>query len=331
MIPKSIGSGDLFYALALSGVFAGIFLLVSALFQMVITPWRQRREVAKRVADERLTQMAQSGLFRSDFDGPKNVILRTVEKVFRQGTLQNLQRTLFQADIYTGLPRFINIVIVCAGVGFLSGWYFRSLWLQLALGLGCGCLPFLYLNYRKQRKARLIEQQMPDAMELLARSLRAGHTLPSAVNLAALEILPPLGSELRLAHEEQRLGLSMPEALEHMAARATSKDLRYFVSAINIQHEVGGNLAEVMENIGSLIRDRLNLKAKVRALSSHVRLSATIVTVLPFALFFYLYKTTPDYMRVLVADPKGQKLLMFGLVLIALGAIIMRRMANFKV
>jgi tight adherence protein B len=257
--------------------------------------------------------------------------LRTIDKVLHPRTLAKLQRTLFQADIYTGLPRFINIVIVCACLGFLAGWFLRSFWLQLALGFAGGVLPFLYLRVRKDRKARLIEAQMPDAMELLARSLRAGHTLPAAVDLAAQEIPPPLGSELRLAHEEQRLGLSMTESLEHMARRTTSRDLRYFVSAVTIQAEVGGNLAEVMENIGSLIRDRLNLKAKVQALSSHVRLSATIVTILPFALFFYFLKVNPKYMGVMFTDPKGQKLLILGLVCIVLGSIVMRRMANFKV
>jgi len=125
--------------------------------------------------------------------------------------------------------------------------------------------------------------------------------------------------------------MSMTESLEHMAQRTTSRDLRYFVSAVTIQSEVGGNLSEVMENIGSLIRDRLNLKAKVQALSSHVRLSGTIVTILPFALFFYFLKVNPKYMGVMLTDPKGQKLLIFGLVFIVLGSMIMRRMANFKV
>lgn len=331
MIPKSIGSGDLLYALALSAIFAGILLLISALFRLVITPWQRRREVAKRVQDERLTLMARTGILRSELEDPKNIFLKICEKVFSRERLGNLQRTLLQADIYTGLPLFINIVIICASSGVILGWYLRSLFLQLALGLGGGCLPFFYLRYRKTRKARLIEQQMPDAMEFLARSLRAGHTLAASVDLAAQELDYPLGSEMRLAHEEQRLGLSMPEALEHMAERTTSKDLRYFVSAINIQYEVGGNLAEIMGTIGSLIRDRLNLKAKVRALTSEVRLSATMLTILPVVLFFLVYKFNPDYAGVLLTDPTGRKLLLLGVIFIGLGSVIMRKMANFKV
>jgi tight adherence protein B len=331
MIPTSIGSGDIWYALALSGLFASIFILISALYRLVITPWRRRREVAKRVQDEKLTMMVRSGLLRSEFEGSKHVFIKIIEKVFSRERLADLQKTLFQADIYTGLHRFLNIVILCACVGIMTGWYFRSLFLQLALGFGAGCLPFLYLRNRKKRKARLIEQQMPDTMELLARSLRAGHTLTSAVEVAAQEISPPLGTELRLSHEEQRLGLTIAEALEHMSERATSKELRFFVAAINIQHEVGGNLAELMENISALIRGRLNLKAKVRALTSEARTSATILSIFPFVVFFVTLNLIPDYTRVLLTDPTGRKLLVGGVILIILGAVIMNKLADLKV
>jgi tight adherence protein B len=331
MPPISIGSGALLYALILSAVFAGIFLLTSTLCQFIVSPWRRRREVAKRVQDERLTMMARSGLLRSDIAGQKNIFLTVCGKIFSQERLVKLQQTLLQADIYIGLPLFINIVIISASLGIIIAWFSRSFYLQLALGLMGGWLPFLYLRLRQQRKARLIEKQMPDAMEFLARSLRAGHTLAASVDLAAHEVDHPLGSELRLAHEEQRLGLSMPVALEHMAERTTSKDLRYFVSAINIQHEVGGNLAEVMETIGSLIRDRLNLKAKMFALTAHIRSSATLLTILPVALFFLVYKLNPDYAGVLLTDPAGRKLLLTGIIFIGFGSIIMRKMANIKV
>lgn len=331
MPPISIGSGALLYALTLSAVFAGIFLLASTLCQFIITPWRRRREVAKRVQDERLTMMVRSILFRSEIEDQKNIFLTVCGKIFGQERLQKLRKTLLQADIYIGLPLFINIIIICASLGVIAAWFLNSLFLQLALGVMGGWLPFLYLRFRQQRKARLIEQQMPDAMEFLARSLRAGHTLAASVDLAAQEVDHPLGSELRLAHEEQRLGLSMPTALEHMAERTTSKDLRYFVSAINIQHEVGGNLAEVMETIGSLIRDRLNLKAKMFALTAHIRSSATLLTVLPFGLFFLVYKFNPDYAGVLLTDPAGRKLLITGIIFITLGSVIMRKMANIKV
>jgi tight adherence protein B len=326
-----ISSGDLWYALALSGLFAGIFLLISALIHLAIIPWRRRRTAQRRVREARISELAQSGIFRSEFVEPKSIILRAIEKIFGPEKLKNLQSSLFQADIFTGLGRFVNLVIIAGCFGFIVGWSTPNLLWRLTLTCGCACLPFLYLRFRKQRKARLIEQQMPDAMELLARSLRAGHTLPAAVDLAAQEIPPPLGSELHLAHEEQRLGIGMAEALEHLADRTTSRDLRYFVTAVMIQYEVGGNLAELMDNIGSLIRARLNLKAKVMALSSHVRLSAAIVTVLPFVLFLVLYKLNPAYMSVLLHDPKGFKLLSVGVVSIALGSLVMRRMSRLTV
>ena len=191
MIPKSISFGDLWYALALSAVFAGIFFLASLCFRLVITPLQRRREIVKRAHDDRLALMARSGIFRSDIGSQKDLFIKIIERIFGRKSLQNLLEILLQADIYSGLPRFIYAVLICAGLGFLAGWYFRNLMLQFALARGGSSLPFFYLNYRKNRKTRLIEEQMPDTMELLSRSLRAGHTLPSAVDLAAQEYRLP--------------------------------------------------------------------------------------------------------------------------------------------
>ena len=207
--------------------------------------------------------MARAGLFRSCFCVSKNFNPRAIERVFGWERLLLLRRTLFQADIYTSLPRFLNIVILCACAGIMVGWCLRNPFSQLALGNGGGFLPFLYLRQRQRRKARLIEQQLPDTMELLARSLLSGHTLPSAVDLASQEIPAPLGTELRLAHEEQRLGLTMPEALEKMAGRTCpSRDLRYCAAAINIRRGRGDFRREPGQISSALIRGRLDLKSK---------------------------------------------------------------------
>jgi hypothetical protein len=118
MIPKSIGSGDLLYALAISALFVGVFILISTFLRLVISPWRSRRKVSKRVQEERLTEIVRSGIFRANIDGPKTPILRVIETIFNRKRLENLQRALFQADIYTSLPRFLNIVILSVCVGF---------------------------------------------------------------------------------------------------------------------------------------------------------------------------------------------------------------------
>ncbi len=178
MIPKSIGSGDLLYALALSAIFAGIFLLISALFRLVITPWRRRREVAKRVQDERLTLMARSGIFRSEFDDPKNIILKICRKSFQPGTpRQSSANSLSGRHLHRSAPlhqyrHHLRLFWGYPGAGISAACSCSWPWAS-----GAAACPFSICAIARTRKARLIEQQMPDAMELLARSLRAGHTL----------------------------------------------------------------------------------------------------------------------------------------------------------
>jgi tight adherence protein B len=172
---------------------------------------------------------------------------------------------------------------------------------------------------------------MPEAMELLARSLRAGHTLQSTLELVSQEIPPPLGKEMRVTYEEQRLGLSISQALRRMADRVASQDLRYFVTAVLIQTETGGNLAELLETIGSLIRDRLKLKGKVQALTAEGRFSALVLIGLPLVTFGFLYLINPGYVMVLLTDPMGTKILTGGVFLVILGALVMKKMVTIKV
>ena len=146
---------------------------------------------------------------------------------------------------------------------------------------------------------------MPDAMELLARSLRAGHTLSGTLDLVSQEIPAPLGTEMRITYDEQKLGLSMTQAFRRMGERVASQDLRYCVTAVIIQSETGGNLAEILENIGLIIRDRLKLKGKVQGLTAEGRFSALILSLLPFVTFLALYVINRAYVMTLFHDPLG--------------------------
>jgi tight adherence protein B len=218
------------------------------------------------------------------------------------------------------------VVFLLAGVGFLAGLVFwKSVILGLLIALPLGLAPFVYLRRQRTKKALTIEGQMPDAMELLARSLRAGHTLPSAVELLGDELEHPLGTEMKIAFEEQRFGLSMPEALGNMLDRVDSRDLRYFVTAVLIQSETGGNLVEITQKIGHLIRERLNFKGKIRTLTAEGRMSAIILTLLPVVLFFGILALRPKYQLALLQTGTGRAMLLTGVFLLALGGFIMQK------
>ncbi len=207
----------------------------------------------------------------------------------------------------------------------------NHLLLEIGLAVGLGYLPFFYLRFKKQRKSRLFEKQMPEAMELLARSLRAGHTLPSAIDLMSQEIGYPLGSEMRVVYEEQRLGLGLPVALRRMAERVASKDFHYFVTAVLIQNETGGNLVEIMENIAYIIRERLKLGGKIKALTAEGRFSAIILVLLPVVIFMLMTYLNHDYIMTLWREPLGYKLLVAAIISMFAGALWMKKMVQIKV
>jgi tight adherence protein B len=326
----NISTRNFLYALQLSSVFVVIYLVISLLMPRLVNPWRDRRNIKQRLRADKLFNLGRAKIFKEDFSDEQNYVSAWLEKFFGRPKINSLRRHLLQADIYLSVERFLSIWIFLGGLGISMMFFFPHLLAKLG-GLAVIFLPLWYLLYKKKQKVKQIEQQMPDAMELLARSLRAGHTLASAAELAGMEVPHPLGTEFRLAYEEQRLGFSITEAFQRMADRNTSKDLQYFVAAVMIQHEAGGNIAELMENISKLIRSRLNLKAKTQALTAQMRLSASLVTVLPIVIFLLIYKINTNYVRTFLNDPIGYNLILMGIAFLVIGNLWLRKLANLEV
>jgi len=326
------GAGDSSYAFGLAAVFAGVFLLVAAINHFFIDPLLQRRRLHARLRGNRKEQEIRAQIFKAYQEADTSLIMLVLQKLVGLGKIENLQRGLLQADIYLGIGTFLSLVGILGSGGFILGLVLASSFVWAAgLALFLGFLPIFYLRWKKRRKALLFEKQMPDAMELLARSVRAGHTLGATLELVSQEIPPPLGAEMRITYEEQRLGLSMGQALRRMAERVDSQDLRYFVTAVLIQMESGGNLAEILDNIGYLIRERLKLKGKIRGLTAEGRFSAIVLALLPVVTFLALYFLNRAYIVTLLQDPLGIKILLAGLTSVLIGALVMKRMVNIRV
>lgn len=324
-------SPDVEYALGLSGTFVGVCLFVSGVYLLLIKPLRQRQRVTRRISGSAREKLARVQIFKACQETQKSLLLSLVQSLTGWGRIENLQQKLLQADIYWPPATFLGVVGILACLGILLGMMKNHLLLGIGLAVGLGYLPFFYLRFKKQRKSRLFEKQMPEAMELLARSLRAGHTLPSAIDLMSQEIGHPLGSEMRIVYEEQRLGLGLPVALRRLAERVASPDLRYFVTAVLIQNETGGNLAEIMENIGYIIRERLKLAGKVRGLTAEGRFSAIILGLLPLVIFMLMTFINYNYIMTLWREPLGYKLLVTGVISVLIGALWMKKMIQIKV
>ena len=324
----NISNKDIWYALGLSAIFLSGFVGTSLVYQHVIRPMRKRQHLRERMDETHRSDLARAQIFKTQPGGKKGLIVNLMERTGWRATLEKLQKELMRAGIYKTPGNFLSLAVILASAGFILGRFGNNFLVSLLIALVAGTIPFLFLSIKKKKRTSLIERQMPDVMELLARSLRAGHTLPSALELAGKETPEPLGTELRTAYEEQRLGLSLGDALRHVVDRVASRDLRYFVTAVLIQTETGGNLAEIMEKIGYLIRDRLRVKAKIRGLTAEGRLSATILSILPFAMFLILFTIHKQYVMTLFVDPWGNKLLVAGLIAMTLGILSMRRIIN---
>lgn len=237
-----------------------------------------------------------------------------------------------QADCEAPLGMFVLATPLLALAGLLAvKWMHLPFLLALLCALVLGSLPAAYLFWLKSSRITQFERQLPEALELTSRALRAGHAFSVGLKLVGDESPDPTGKEFRRVFDEIAMGVSLPEALQNMTDRVESVDLRFFMTSVLVQRETGGNLAEIIDSLAALIRKRFELQLKVRALSAEGRFSGLILFCLPIVVGLILYKMNPDYMSTLFTDPAGHNMLMVGSFMMITGAIIMKRMVTIKV
>jgi tight adherence protein B len=242
-------------------------------------------------------------------------------------------RLLFQqADTSLTVPRLTLIcgVIALAGAGLGAATGLPLAFLPV-VALLAATLPILWLLWRRKRRLKAFAVQLPDALEMLARALRAGQSLAAGFNMAAGEMGPPIGKEFGRVFEEQNLGIPLEESLNEMAERIPNLDLKFFVTAVILQRQTGGDLAEILDKIGSLIRQRFQIWGQVQALTGEGRLSGIVLMALPVLLFVTVYYLNPTYIMLLFTDPLGKKMLAIAIFLQVVGALVIRKIVNIKV
>jgi len=192
-------------------------------------------------------------------------------------------------------------------------------------------IPIGYLMFARKQRLGKFGRQLPEALELLGRSLRAGHSLNAGFGLVASETDAPLATEFGRAFEEQNLGIPLEEAIEDMAGRVPNMDLRFFATAVILQRQTGGDLAEILDKIGHLIRERLQILGQIQALTGEGRMSGIVLLALPPVLFLVMLKMNYEYAMTLFTDPTGRYLLCGALVSQVLGAIVIKKIITIKV
>ena len=242
-----------------------------------------------------------------------------------------LQLLIEQCDLQWTVGRIVfgTLVLICLGA-VLGNWWIVPGLLGWAPGLALGAIPYLFLLQKRKRRLRRFSELLPEAIDLMSRGLRAGQALSASVETIAQESDEPLRSEFRRAADEQSFGLPFREAMINLSRRVPVTDLQFLVTAILVQKETGGNLAQILDKASHVIRERVRVAGQMRIRTAQGRLTGWILCALPFVIFIALNFLNPGYGKALFQDPLGQKLVTYAAVMMVIGMLVIRKIVNIK-
>jgi tight adherence protein B len=311
------------FALVLTIIFGGYWTFV------VLPEGKEERAVRARLKATRSKRFAVAMLKPEEplsAVGPLNGALSLGGAAVRP-----LRRLVHQSGLQITLGTLVLTVVFFALAAMLLVAYLTSsIWLAVGGGGVAALSPLAYLRYAARKRVTALETQFPEAADLMARALRAGHAFTMALQMAADELPEPLGPEFRLLFEQQNYGMSLADALKEFAARVPLLDVRFFVTAVLTQRETGGNLAEVLDSLSAVIRDRFKVRRQIRVISAHGRTTGLVLGFLPPIVAIILFTIAPEHMKLLFDDPLGRGMLIGAVVLQAVGVLIIRRIVNVE-
>jgi tight adherence protein B len=248
-----------------------------------------------------------------------------------QATL-HLKRMLDQADLHITPSRLIMFSFMAGTLGALATSVLSSfIPLMVLFGLVAASIPFIHVWWKRRKRFNEFLSLLPDALELISRALSAGHAFSEALHMVSTEMPEPIASEFRKTYEEQNLGLSLKLALENLAQRVPLLDLRMCITAVLIQRETGGNLAEILEKVAYTIRERFRILGDLKTLTTSSRMSAWLLCGLPIFVAIAVTMMNPEYMSVLWKDHRGHYLIAAALIMQITGMLIVRKILNIKI
>ena len=321
----------LFYMFLVSGFIAVVLLLEGGLLM-----WNSYQGPEARTIGRRLRALsagdhgdAHGALFKERSLSQMPTMARLLLHVPR---VHQLDLLLIQSGSSWTVARVFGMSAAFGVIGFVAMTSLHlSMWLPPAVAGAAAALPLLWILHCRRQRLHNFDQQLPEALDLISRAMRAGHAFPGALQMVAEESPNPIGSEFRTTFEEVNYGISVKDAMLNLATRVPSTDLRYFVIAVMIQRETGGNLAELLGNISALMRARFKLLGTIRVLSTEGRLSAWILTLLPIGTAFMINLVNPGFMEILWTDETGLKMLQTTVVMMAFGIFAMWRIVKIRV
>ena len=300
---------------------------VSGLYFLVATP------LARHKLKMRLTT-PQVAVDDGEDGEPRDIVRRKTLIYFPAlgGLAPKLEFFLQQAAVKMPVSTFLSIA---AGAVFVTALVTFVMYMPLPAVLGltavAGVIPFWVVSFKRKRRFSAFQEQFPDAIDMLARAVRAGHAFNVAFSLIADEMSDPVAEEFRIAHRQQNLGMPMREALRNLAKRMPMADVRIFVTALQIQRESGGNLGEILDNLSTVIRERFRLLREVDVLTTEARFTMYVLMAVPFGATLVMYLTNPAYIMPLFTKSIGHKALAVGGIMQVVGYLFVRKIVKIKI
>lgn len=318
---------------ALLAVFLAAFFSVVAVYavanEKLGTQQKRIKERIKSIAAEIKPEKTELGILRDERVSEIPAFNRFLSKI---ALTKYLQKQLDEAGIPLKAGALILGMLSLGGFAYLLfNFLLKNQLIALIIGLLVLPLPYLYVQIKRKQRRDRFDTLLPEGLDLICNALKAGFSLESAMRMVAQEIPDPVGIEFAVAFEEQNLGISLSESLTNLGNRVDSDDLKLFATAILIQKKSGGNLAEVLEKIASVIRERFRLQREIKIFTSHGRLSGYILVILPIIVAVILYFLNPDYLNILFKDRTGNYLLAGAVILQIIGILTIRKIINIRI
>jgi tight adherence protein B len=307
------------------GVFAGVYWL--ALLRPEAAEHRQLRRRLRPVRED------EDDEERNIIEKPPGADRPPLDELLSKtgGLVRPLELAIERAGMTTSVSA---LLAMCAGGALVGGVVMARVSpnpvFAVPLGLCAGWLPYAWMRMKARRRIAQFEEQFPEAIELIARALRAGHAFTTGLALVAEELPDPVGGEFRLVYDRQNFGMPVADALHHFAERVPLLDARFFATAVLTQRESGGNLAEILDNLGSVIRQRFRVRRQIKVVTAHARLTGWVLTAMPLATAIAMLVIAPDHILTLVTDPVGVQMLIAAVSLWFVGFLIIRRLIDVE-
>ena len=255
-----------------------------------------------------------------------NVLLRGVG-----GAMDPLTEFVGNSGLTITVGAFLLSVATMFLIGLLAArLYFPVWWVDLAGAIAAAFVPYFVVSYFRTARVSKFEEQFPEAVELIARAMRAGHAFTTGIKIAADELPAPAGPEFRMLYERQNYGAAIPDALRAFAERVPTIDARFFVTAVLTQREAGGNLSEILDRLAAVMRERFRIRREVRVRSAHGRITAYVLAAMPPVLAVLMLLSNPSQMMILANDPLGVRLILAGVVLQVVGVLLVRKIVDIQ-